>query len=1041
MDESVGILFESVMAIVGFSDNPAIFNGGLLVVLLVGCVVGFILCWFLMPGHRKDSRKESADHLPGVMVQLEKTESGWQMTTLSKSAEAFSDNLGQLPPNGVPTPLALIFDKAEARTLSEVLDTAYRLRLPVNHECRLNSESPEIPWVCMKLSYAGFLGKHKLNGLIIDVTDRKTMERELLEDKQFAEQLLESSGVIFSVCDKNGKLIRANRKYYDISGYTPDEIYFNAAELDLLGDSFDSIKDVFRRVLEGNDPIINENPWYCRDGSIKTIRWMNTGMKNSEGELAYVISVGTDITDLRTMEKQLNGKIEEFTALFDNTLVGMALIEGSRIVKANQVCADMLGYSAEEIDNLSMERMFADKAGYEEFQGDVCPKIYKGLRHFDYEFRRKNGKQAEFRVSASPVPGVNHGDRLLLVLDDISESKMVERALLRSETRFRTIIDKMASGLALINESGYFEEVNDSWCRITGYTREDARKLTVLDITLQDDMDVSVNTMSALLADATEMKRMEKRYIKKDGSIIWIDLTASKIDERGNNGRVTLLSIINDISERKAIEEELKQTNLNLEAEKNNVQELADQRMAVFELFDTIRESRDIEDLLGILKNNLSRFVNYRDLMAAIRISRVDPRYVIRDMQNESSEADVLELLETGKGIIGSVVRSRQLYMAKDVLEDPNFIRHHPDVRSYMAFPIIYKDFVWGVIGLDHFDVGHFTGQDAEILTMVGTLIAMQMEEMTAKMALHQESDRLRILHDMVQHMARARNNSDILELICTSNLFPSTHVYRINPDGGFSSCACSACAGGSMPDLTELYDYKNGKPIVWERAEEKYRYNVAIGVRFNTEYRGILHVSHELEFTEAEVELVSILAEQIAVFLELNRIIAQRESEAMIDPLTGVWNRRYMIERLEQEEERIFRYGGSACVAILDMGDFKLINDKYGHVKGDEVLIAVAKEIEGSIRKTDFVGRYGGDEFVLFLPNTEQAEAELLLEKLRKNVQAVCIEGIRQPIEIDAGLAVFPGEDASLIGAIRIADEKMYLNKRERKRMSLFQN
>lgn len=975
------------------------------------------------------------DNFPGTLVQLKRGESGWCFHQISKTRVPENSCWKTLDASAGPVPLVDVLEDSEAGVLSDVLDTAVELHLPVNYECKMKTGSSEQLWVALILSEGIHEDSGTLNGIVLSIMDRRILEQELDEEKLFAEQVLEHSGVIFSVRDKEAKLIRTNKAFVEIGGYTPEEIYFSEGDRRLIGESYDFVLGQFRKVLKGDYPLIAENNWYCKDGSKRVLRWTNTGLRNSEGIVNYIISVGVDITDLRLLEDQLKDKVHEFGALFDNSLVGIALVRHQRIVKANQICAGILGYQQNEIQDLDMAKLFPDTRVYQQFLEEMNPRILLGLRHFDYSFRKKDGKLGEFRISASPINTASIEDGIILVLDDISEIKMVERALLRSETRFRTIFDKMASGLALINENGYFEEVNDSWCRITGYTREEARRLSVLDITHQQDLQLSSSAMNRFINDTSDMERMEKRYIRKDGTLLWVDLTASKMKAEGTADEITLVSIINDITDRKAIEAQLKEMNDRLSVEKSRAQVLADHRMAVIELFDTFRKSQSIEDLQGILKNTLPQFVKYRDLMIALRISRTNPGYVIKDLLGETSEDVVASMLKDGRGIIGSVIRSKQIYVSNDVLNDETFIPHHPDVRSYLALPIVYKDFLWGVIGLDHFQKDHFNEQDIQILTMVGTLIAMQMEEMTAKSALQQEASRLRALHELVQEMAQARDNLEIIKHICAGELYPAVHIYTVAPSGELQPCLCSDCqaAGKPVPEVITRMD--PDQCIQWEAEGEKLRFNHGQPIIYGGELLGVLQICSELPFSSQEIELASILTEQTAVFWELNKLIAHRELEAMVDPLTGVWNRRYMIARLEQEDGRLKRYGGTACVTIMDLGDFKWINDHYGHVKGDEVLTAAAQLIENSIRKTDFVGRYGGDEFILFLPNTDEIEAEAICSKIRDGIKAMEVEGVHREVEIDYGVAVVPGDDTSLMGAIRAADERMYMNKRRRKR------
>lgn len=1040
---------ESCIAILTQQGGP----GFSLSTLLGGFAVGFFFAWLLsvsFKGHARTAvtlidevgdtgaSQTLFDGFPVSMVQLEKIADDWTICVLKRGAEQMGEAWNVLEEAVAPVSLDRVIEPADAAVLKDVLDTSVALSLPVNYECRLLPGGDEPTWIALTFSRNDQVDATVLKGMMISITDRRILEMELSEVQKFSEQIMEHSGVVFSVRDRNSRLLRTNKTFVEIGGYSAEDIYFHDGDRQLLGESYDAVMAQYQRVLSGDYPLVSENPWHCRNGSLRLLRWTHTGLSNAEGKVDHIISVGVDITDLRSVEDQLQNKVKEFQALFENSLVGIILVRDHHIVQGNQICAEMLGYSTQQLAGLPMEQLLDSPEAYQAFAADFYPRLSWGIRHSDYSFARKNGTHGEFRVSASCISGSNSDAGVIMVLDDISEIKMVERALRRSEARFRTIVDKMAAGLALINQNGYFEEVNDSWCRITGYTREEARNMTVLDITYHDDLEVSRHAMRGFLNGDLDMDRMEKRYRHKDGHLIWVDLTASKIDERADLGGITLLSIINDISDRKAIEAQLLETNHRLQAEKERVQLLAEHRMAVIELFDTFRKSQTIEDLLDILRHTLPLFVSYRNLLVALRISRSNPGYVVKDLLEETDEATIQQMIHQRRGIVGNVLDNRKVYRSNDVQLDPYFVRHRTDVRSYLAIPIVYKDFLWGVIGLDHLAPDHFTDQDIEILTMVGTLIAMQMEEMTAKRALHQESDRLRTLHDIVREMAQARDNADILSHICSGGLFGAVHVHMVNTAGQLMPCKCGSCKESSeiMPSI--LSDSIGDTPLTWESLEDPLRYNLARPIWYDHTLMGVLRISNVLPFSDHEVELAGILAEQTGVFWELNNLITQREREAMIDPLTTVWNRRYIIARLEQEDNRISRYGGTACIALLDMGDFKLINDQYGHIKGDEVLKAAASLIEGCIRKTDYVGRFGGDEFMVFMPSTALDDAEQLMKKVRGSINALKIQGINRTIEVDYGIAQVPGDETTLLGAIHTADERMYFNKRERKRKSL---
>jgi diguanylate cyclase (GGDEF)-like protein len=120
---------------------------------------------------------------------------------------------------------------------------------------------------------------------------------------------------------------------------------------------------------------------------------------------------------------------------------------------------------------------------------------------------------------------------------------------------------------------------------------------------------------------------------------------------------------------------------------------------------------------------------------------------------------------------------------------------------------------------------------------------------------------------------------------------------------------------------------------------------------------------------------------------LDLQRIYVL-EHESITDPLTGIYNRRYLDRRLMEESLRVARYKQPFSIFLLDLDHFKKINDAYGHPIGDLVLKKLAKVIIGTVREVDVVIRYGGEEIVVILPNTAMANAVELAERLRQNIE-----------------------------------------------------
>ena len=141
----------------------------------------------------------------------------------------------------------------------------------------------------------------------------------------------------------------------------------------------------------------------------------------------------------------------------------------------------------------------------------------------------------------------------------------------------------------------------------------------------------------------------------------------------------------------------------------------------------------------------------------------------------------------------------------------------------------------------------------------------------------------------------------------------------------------------------------------------------------------------------------------------ELSRALLKIQDLAIRDDLTGLINRRQMIELMAQERERSARTGRPFCVAMLDLDFFKEVNDRHGHAAGDAVLQAFAKVVQGAIRNGDVVARWGGEEFVILLADTALPAARGGVERVRECVQAlrVAVPGARGPTEVAVTVSI----------------------------------
>lgn len=167
-------------------------------------------------------------------------------------------------------------------------------------------------------------------------------------------------------------------------------------------------------------------------------------------------------------------------------------------------------------------------------------------------------------------------------------------------------------------------------------------------------------------------------------------------------------------------------------------------------------------------------------------------------------------------------------------------------------------------------------------------------------------------------------------------------------------------------------------------------------------------------------------------ILLVINNSILHKKivDMSITDELTALYNRRKILEILRMEIDRAKRYGYDLALIIADIDFFKKINDTYGHNMGDIVLRKVSMILRNSIRKVDYVGRFGGEEFVIISPETSLQNAMLLAERIRKIFNSFIIEGLNAPVTLSFGISIYT-PDKDLDTLINEADTALYEAKR----------
>ncbi len=251
------------------------------------------------------------------------------------------------------------------------------------------------------------------------------------------------------------------------------------------------------------------------------------------------------------------------------------------------------------------------------------------------------------------------------------------------------------------------------------------------------------------------------------------------------------------------------------------------------------------------------------------------------------------------------------------------------------------------------------------------------------------------------------------------------------------------------------------GEPFLVKNLEEDPRFKqknrqhyktpsfLSVPLKIEERIIGVLNLSDKTTgevFDDEDLKLMQTFATHAAIILDRKSLYNQTEELkrlSITDPLTGLLNRRYLEDRLEEELARSKRYGRNMCLLMVDLDGFKFYNDTYGHLAGDKILKRVAEVIMKSVRTMDVVSRYGGDEFIVILPETDVALAIKIAERLNSDIAKEALpteKSIPQPISFitaSIGIVSYPQHGETTAQLLENVDKAMYCAKHEGKNKS----
>ena len=247
-----------------------------------------------------------------------------------------------------------------------------------------------------------------------------------------------------------------------------------------------------------------------------------------------------------------------------------------------------------------------------------------------------------------------------------------------------------------------------------------------------------------------------------------------------------------------------------------------------------------------------------------------------------------------------------------------------------------------------------------------------------------------------------------------------------------FLSNECWALRRGQTQPLGEL----QSEPCCIHLEKPLPAASFCVPLQVQGEILGSLHLQSEQKekLDEAKRQLAYIVVEQMGMALSNLKLREALREQSIRDPLTGLFNRRYMEEALSQQMSRVTRQLHPLGIVMIDIDHFKRFNDTYGHAAGDTLLRELGQFLQKKIRKEDIACRYGGEEFILILPDATLEAAQQRAEELRQEIRRLHVQVGQsdETITLSMGVAIHPQHARTIENVLRAADSALYRAKRE---------
>ncbi len=453
---------------------------------------------------------------------------------------------------------------------------------------------------------------------------------------------------------------------------------------------------------------------------------------------------------------------------------------------------------------------------------------------------------------------------------------------------------------------------------------------------------------------------------------------------------------------------------------------------------------------------------------------RDNEEFVLRAIRSQSNHVSMVgsTRIARGKGLIGIGLNKNEPQYLPDVVipaKNLGYYTHDLPVKSLLTIPILQAERAAALLVVDSLELNAFSPEDQDLLSRFSPFFSQIIEKIRMSQELNLRAQNFAALHEMSSILSSSLEIREVLEKLSGDlrSVVPYDFCAFLHYDERSDEAMITALRGYDQKLIGARFPVKESVILLhmlkqWqERTYAIVHYDPDLGNRGKDislfpvkemqkpiqSLYGRPLIAHDRfigavflgsvrtnALSEYHRNFLDTLMNQVAAVVDNSMMHQNMKDMARSDGLTGLLNHRTFMEKLAEEYKRIDREPRPFSILLMDIDNFKNVNDTFGHPVGDVAIKAVARVLKDTVRATDFVARYGGEEFSVGMVDTKSRGAEQMAERVRSIMEKTVVTRIGSRdlrITLSIGVSSFPEHTAKLNELVNLADDALYYAKR----------